>query len=660
MNGILRRWLIGKPLETERAAHEKLPKILALPVFASDAMSSVAYATGEIMAALIAAGTMYFTYTFPIGIAIAVLLVIVTTSYRQTVLAYPGGGGAYIVARENLGILAATVAGAALLIDYVLTVAVSISAGTAALRSLSLTMLGQSFPVVWVALFFLAIVTIINLRGVKESGLVFAIPAYAFVLTVITVIGIGLWKHYLGAGIPLAHSLPDFQAAKTPGALHPVGTVTGLALFALLLHGFASGCAALTGVEAISNGVTAFRQPSSRNAAITMIWMSAILGVLFLGLSFLAVHVHALPENAVVHGQRIQETVVSQIGRMVTQDLPGGPILYVSLQVLTAVILVIAANTAFADFPRLSALIARDSFLPRQLANVGDRLVFDRGIVALAVLSGLLIAWRKGDVHLLIPLYAVGVFLSFTMSQAGMVKRWWSTRSQGWRWKAAVNGFGSVVTFVVLCVILYVKFLHGAWLVAVLIPALVLLFLRIHAHYEAVRYQLSVRDVEPSSVRVPKHAVVVLVPSVTQGVLNSMAYARSMAGEVRGIHIEIDPERTPRLREEWMRFFPDSVLVILSSPYRSVVHPLMEYLDEVDRETPFTQTTVVLPEFVPHRAWQQMLHGQTGMVLKWALLRRKNVVVTNVRYHLGKETVSLRDMLDVRQGNPGNPVSLSR
>ncbi len=648
MPNALRRFLIGRPIATQRAAHEKLPKILALPVFASDAMSSVAYATGEMMAALLIAGYLMgplaiSEYTIPLSIGIVALLVIVVTSYRQAVLAYPGGGGAYMVASDNLGPLPAQIVGAALLIDYLLTVSVSISAGSAAIRSLVLTMSDGRVDVnvVLVALVGIGIITLLNLRGVRESGKIIAVPVYLFIITLLTLIGAGLWQHYVGGGLNLANAPEVFEAARPrPETLHGTAMAAGVGVF-LLLHAFASGCAALTGIEAISVGVTSFRQPAGRNAAITMVWMALILSVLFLGVSFLAVHVNALPETA----EGVKLTVIAQIGRAVF----GDGVLFAMLQILTAVFLVLAANTAFAGFPALGAIIAKDGFLPRQLANIGDRLVFDRGIIVLATLAGLLIWYKKADVHQLIPLYAVGVFLSFTIAQAGLVRRWLRLKSPGWWWKASINGFGATLTFIVMLVFAIVKFTSGAWLVVVLIPAMVLVFLRIHAHYEAMRAQLSIRDFDPSTMVVPKHAVLVLIPSVTRGVLRAMLYARSLAGEVRGIHIETDPDRTKRLRDEWVQFLPDVSLVILESPYRSVVDPLLRYLDEVQSERPNTQVTVILPEFVAPHWWQNLLHGQTGLVLKLALLGRKNVVVTNVRYHLAEEHVSLRDMLDVQK-----------
>lgn len=642
----VKRLLLGRRLRTEQAAEERLPKFLALPIFASDALSSVAYGIGEIMAALLVAGTAHFHWTLPISIGIVVLLAIVATSYRQTVLAYPGGGGAYIVARDNLGIVFAQVAGAALLIDYILTVAVSVSSGVAAVKSLVWTQFHIMIPIVAVAVGAVIVVALINLRGVKETGAIFAAPTYLFIAIVSIVIAVGLWK-YFNSSIPLAFSGDAFRNAvpHTESVVsHPHLQTLG---WFLILHAFASGCAALTGVEAISNGVTAFKQPAARNAAITMIWMAAIMGVFIVGLSWLAVQVQALPDTA----EGVHETVVSQIGRMVmgAGQSPVGTVVYYLLQVFTALILILAANTSFAGFPRLAAIIARDGFLPRQLSNLGDRLVYDRGIIALTLLSILLIIWKKGDVHQLIPLYAVGVFLSFSISQTGMVRRWLRLRTSGWQWKVLVNGIGAIVTFIVLLVIAVVKFMHGAYLVVLLIPLLVLMFLRIHAHYHSVKCETEVVEEELLNVVPPKHAVLVLTPGMTRGALVAVNYARTLAGDIRVIHVEVDPEKTPAFRDMWLKYFPNVTLVILASPYRSIVEPVLAYLDEVQKEAPNTQITVVLPEMVVTKPWQNLLHGQTALVLKLHLLGRKDVVVTNVRYHMTPEKISLNDMFMIQK-----------
>lgn len=637
----LKRLLIGRRLRTEQSEQERLPKILALPIFASDALSSVAYATGEIMAALLLVGTSVFYLTVPISLAIVALLFIVATSYRQTVLAYPGGGGAYIVARENLGILAAQVAGSAILIDYVLTVAVSVSSGVAAIRSLVWTQYGVTIPIVTVAVAAVIVVALINLRGVKESGAIFAIPTYMFIAIVMVLIGFGLWL-FFHHSIPAAWPAETFQNAVPGGytEIRPLG-------WFLILQAFASGCAALTGVEAISDGCTAFKQPVGRNAAITMVWLAVILGFLFLGLSWLAVQVQALPETAV----GVHETVVSQIGRSIlgAGQSPVGTVIYFLLQVFTALILVLAANTSFAGFPRLAAIIARDGFLPKQLGNLGDRLVFDRGIITLTILSVALIIWKQADVHRLIPLYAVGVFLSFTISQAGLVLRWCRLRSPGWQWKATINGIGATVTGIVLMVITVVKFIHGAYLVVILIPAMVFVFLKIHAHYKSVEHQALLFPQKLVSHTPLKHAVLVLIPGLSRGALEAVEYARSLAGDIRVIHIEVDPEKTPAFRAAWLEHFPDVTLVILASPYRSLIDPLVAYLDEVQKETPNTQITVVLPEIVPARRWQNLLHGQSALMLNLHLMNRKHVVVTNVRYHMEQEDIPFSDLVSVDQ-----------
>jgi amino acid transporter len=544
------------------------------------------------------------------------------------------------VARDNLGVLVAQIAGASLLIDYILTVAVSASAGVDAVNSLWQVYYGHGIPVLEVCLAAVLVIMIINLRGVRESGVIFAIPTYLFMLVVFLLIGFGAWQMMHGT-LGLAHPMQEFLAAQAGSEANPDVPATGVMLGAfLLMHAFASGCTAMTGVEAISNGTKAFQEPSARNAAKTMVYMALLLGAMFAGLTFFAVHTNTLPEVAIgFHG----ETTMSQIGRTI---FGKGP-LYLWLQLSTALILFLAANTSFAGFPHLGALIAQDGFLPKPLSNLGDRLVYDRGIVALGVLAALLIIWRHADVHSLIPLYAVGVFLSFTISQTGMFLRWRRLRTPGWRLKALINGVGAVITCLVLVLIGVVKFVHGAWLVVVLIPLLVLLFLRIHAHYVSVREQLKlVPNSKPLDEIPPQHAVLVLVPGPTKGAMEAVDYARSLTGDCRAIHVEAEPEKTPALREEWMRHCAAVPLVILSSPFRSVVDPLMEYLDEVQRETPTTRVTVVLPEFVAPHWWQNLLHGHTGLLLKLALLNRKNVVVTNVRYHLADERVSLREMLD--------------
>lgn len=628
----IRRALLGKPIPTEHAHHEKLSKILALPVFASDALSSTAYASEEIMAALLLAGAGYFYLTPRLSLGIVVLLTIVVISYRQTVMAYPSGGGAYIVSKDNLGDLPAQAAGAALLIDYVLTVSVSIAAGIAAITSLLETVahLHIEHYIVPLCLLATAFVALMNLRGVRESGLAFALPSYSFVAIMYLLLAVGFYKWATG-GIVAAHSHEALLGARPgneAGSAHVLQTLTPF----LLLRAFASGCTALTGTEAISNGVTAFREPATKNAATVMTWMGVILGSVFLGLSYLAVHVQAIPPTA----EGYSETVVSQVGRTVFHSIGptvgGQSILYFFLQIATGAILILAANTSFADFPRLSSLMARDGYLPRQLSNIGDKLVFNNGILLLALFSGLLIILFRGSVNALIPLYCVGVFLSFTLSQAGMVTHWRKLKTAGWHLKAVVNGIGSVATCIVMVVFGVVKFASGAWIVIILIPALIVLFNRIHAHYRSVAAQLSLEGYRPRQGW--RHHVLVLAPDIHQGVIPALQYARSISEDARALHVAIDPAREKRVRERftlWSRGVP---LVVLPSPYRSLIEPVMTYIDELQRRDPNSIITVVIPEFVPTGWWPKLLHGHGGLLLAMRLHFRPGVVVTNIPYHI--------------------------
>ncbi len=625
-----RRVLFGPPIPSHREEEERLRKLLALPIFSSDALSSVAYATQEIILTLLLAGAglAAYWYTMPIGFAIVFLLVVVTISYRQTIFAYPGGGGAYIVARDNLGIKAALIAGASLLLDYILTVAVSVAAGIDAIisaaahdRSLFATLDHYRVEMCLVAIVLL---TVANLRGVKEAGVVFALPTYCFMALTAGVLVWGTVRLTAGnlAPIPVEHPL-----------------VTGHSLgLLLLLKAFASGCAALTGVEAISNGVTAFKAPSARNAAITMSWMAAILAVLFLGITFFATHLH-------VQYQTGGETVISQVSRAVY----GTGALYYALQIATCGILVLAANTSFAGFPRLCALQAADGFLPRQLRNVGDRLVFSNGIIILALLAAGIIAVFGGHTDYLIPLYAVGVFLSFTLAQGGMVKRWFRLKSAGWQWKALVNGVGAVVTGTVTAVIVVSKWAAGepipifgfriptgAWMIVLLIPALVYLFFLIYNHYRYIAKQLTLEEFVKPKPRV--NTVLVLVPDVHRGVIPAIQFARSISPTARAVHVELNPAKTERLLQRWAEWGEGTPLVILESPYRALAEPLLSYLDTVEDEREDDHIVLVLPEFVPGKWWEKVLHNQTGLMLKLALLAKRNVVVCNVRYFLNPFT----------------------
>jgi amino acid transporter len=616
----LRQTLIGAPLPSARMLEERLGKIQALAIFSSDALSSVAYATEETLLVLILAGTASLTLSVPISLAIVALLAIVASSYYQTIHGYPTGGGAYVVAYDNLGVLPGLTAAASLLIDYVLTVAVSVTAGVAAITS--------AFPAVYpfrVELCVLAIMLIAwtNLRGVRESGSLFAIPTYGFVVLLLTLIATGLVRLTTGTLVPMSPQVPP---AVEDG-------VQALTLF-LVLRAFASGCTALTGVEAISNGIPAFRQPEAKNAGRTLIAMAVLLGTMFLGISLLARALQIIPLE--------HETVVSQIGRQVF----GDGALYVALQAATALILVLAANTSFAGFPRLAAILARDRYLPRQLTNLGDRLVFANGIVALALLASALVILFGGKTHRLIPLYAVGVFLSFTLSQAGMVRHWRKEGGARWRWKAGLNGLGALATGIVLVVITVAKFSHGAWIVIVLIPGFVWMFFRIRQHYLAVGKQLSLEGQTPERwtglASRNRQKVVIPVSGVHRGTLDGLRFARSLSKDVTAVIVDVEAEVTARVLDKWPQWGHGIPLVVLESPYRSTIGPLLEFLGEADQRDPERGlAVVVLPEFVPARWWQDLLHNQTAGFIKRALLYRrgrngKDRVIIDVPYHLYK------------------------
>jgi amino acid transporter len=610
---LLRRFLLGSPLPTAEEARQRLTKTEALAVFSSDALSSVAYATEEILLVLVVAGPAALGLSAPIALAITALLAIVTTSYYQTIHGYPSGGGAYIVAYDNLGVWPGLVAAAALLIDYVLTVAVSITAGVAAVVS--------AFPVllpfrVELCLLAIAFVAWANLRGVRESGVLFAVPTYGFVLVFLLLIGVGIARLSAGTLSPAHVS----ATATLMGGTRPL-------LLLLVLRAFASGCTAMTGVEAISNGIPAFRKPEADNAGKTLLAMAALLGVMFLGIAILARSLGIVPVE--------EETVVSQIGRQVL----GGGSLYLILQGATALILVLAANTSFADFPRLSAILARARYLPRQLTNLGDRLVFANGIVALAFLASVLVVVFGGRTHRLIPLYAVGVFLSFTLSQAGMVRHWQRWRGQGWRWKAVVNGLGATATGIVLVIIVASKFAQGAWIVALLIPGFVWVFHVIRRHYVTLAEQLSLDGLAPEQWRElsahDKHKVVMPVSGMHRGTLAALRFARMLSRDVTAVVVDVDPEVTARVREKWPVWGYGVPLIVLESPYRSTLGPLLAYLEKVDeREPERGPAVVVLPEFIPARWWHHLLHNQTALLI--------NTVLTYQRGETGRDRVIIR------------------
>ena len=603
-------FLLGNPIPTARESHERLTKLKALAVFSSDALSSVAYATEEIMKVLIlvSAGILYLT--LPISGVIVLLLAIVVVSYQQTIRAYPSGGGSYIVANDNLGMLAGLTAAGALLVDYVLTVSVSIASGVAQITSIEPDWLPYLMPMSVAAV---VLIMLGNLRGIRESGSIFAVPTYLFVGMMYLLIGYGLYRLFFGGG--MVYEPPSSVRA-------PVGET--LTLF-VLMRAFAQGCTAMTGTEAISNGVPAFKSPESMNARKTLVAMGILLGTMFMGLSYLAVQLQILPSN--------DETVISQIGRTV---FGSGP-LWVVLQIATALILILAANTSFSDFPRLSSILARDRFLPRLFQFRGDRLAFTTGIVALSLLSIALLVIFNGSLDALIPLYAVGVFTSFTLSQAGMVIHWRRLREPGWQRSAVINGVGAVATAIVTLVIAITKFAEGAWLVILLIPMLIALFWGIQRHYVVLE-----RARRAETPLLPEEVIVrAVVPIADSGVQarQALAFARAIAPDdqhVVAVHVTDDESSAERLRREWEEWEPGVELIIVESPFRSLAGPLLAYIDALKETHPKDTITVVLPEFVPTHWWEQLLHNQTALRLKAALLFHPGIVVTNVPYHMAR------------------------
>lgn len=622
-----RRWLVGRPLSTADAPHEAVGKTVGLAIFASDALSSNAYATQEILVILALAGVGAFFNVFPIAVAIVFLLVLVTLSYQQTIHAYPGGGGAYIVARDNLGAKPAEIAGAALLTDYVLTVAVSMSSGVAQLAS--------AFPSLFehrvaIAITLVVVIAILNLRGVRESGAIFALPTYFFIVTMFTTVGVGLYRALAGT----LGTVTDAPRIEHLGS-------QPMTLF-LLLHAFSSGTAALTGVEAISNGIGAFKEPRSRNAAITLLWMSGILATLFLGISYLVVPIAAVPSES--------ETVISQLARTV---FDGRNAMYLAVIAGTTVILIMAANTAYAGFPRLAALQAADGYLPRQLTYRGSRLVYSRGILLLAAVASFLIWLFDASVTRLIPLYAIGVFLSFTLSQAGMTRRWWKighlptgveVQERGsvlrfdrlWLLKMITNGVGAVATAVVTLVFTVTKFQDGAWFVIVLIPVLVAIFSMIHGHYVDMAGDLSLEHYGALP-RPRRHRVILPISGVHRGTVAALRYARMLSNDITAVYVSTDPEKAAWVDRKWGLWGNGIRLVVVESPYRQLVEPLLAYIEQVDSQRqPHEMITIVVPQFVPEKRWHNLLHAQTAVVLRMALLGKPGIVITSVPYQVGR------------------------
>ncbi|MBI3793390.1 MAG: APC family permease [Nitrospinae bacterium] len=597
----LKTFLIGQPIDSVKEKRERLNKITGLAVFSSDAISSVAYATEEMLIPLAMLGLMAVHFSIQISAAIIALIVIVALSYTQTIRAYPNGGGSYIVARENLGEKTGLVAAAALMIDYVLTVIVSISAGVAAITSAFPSL---SLHTVLLCLLSLLIIIVVNLRGLRESGAIFSGPVYVFIGSLLLLVAVGAYKFHGGMVKP--------QNVFVAGALDAVPTF-------IILRAFASGCTALTGIEAVANGVKAFQAPESRNAAITVTWMAAILGVLFIGISYDAYVYGILPKDG--------ETVVSQLASAV---FGIGPIYYV-IQFATFFILVLAANTAFADFPRLSSILAADSFFPRQLASLGDKLVFSNGIILLGVFSAVLLVVFEGDTHLMIPLYTIGVFIAFTLSQAGMVVHWFKKREKWWIFSMTMNGVGAIATFLVFLVVSYSKFVLGAWIALAAVPAIIFFMHKIHTHYKSISEQLAPRELSSAS-EYAHHSVIIPIGGVNKAVINSIRYAKAISNDVTAIYVCLDTSKATITKELWDKFGMKVPLLVLDSPYRSIIEPVVDYIEEVRKDYKNGVITVILPELVPSRWWEHLLHNQTALLLKGILLFKKGVVSTSVPY----------------------------
>ena len=599
----LKKFLIGHPLETTALQEQRLSKKAALAVFASDSLSSVAYATEAMMLALMGASVVVLSLTVPASIVIVGLLVVLVISYSQSIYAYPTGGGDYTVAKHNLGIVPGLTAGAALLFDYVLTVAVSVTAGIAAITSAVPALHEHRLGLVLLAIF---LILLANLRGVRESAQVFAFPVYAFITMAFALVFMGLKSYFTGN-------------LETPPAA-PASPELGSLAFLLLLRAFASGCTALTGIEAIANGVKAFRNPISRNASITLFTLAVILGSLFLGITVLILLGGITP----VEG----ETVLSQLARQVF----GTSTFYYIFQITTMGVLILAANTSFSGFPRLASVMAQDRFLPRQLANLGDRLVFSNGVLILALAASLLVILFRAEVHALIPLYMIGVFISFTLCQAGLVRHWMKTDISGRHARMALNAVGASLTGLALLVVAWFKFADGAWVVIVVIPSMVWIFYRIRRHYQLLRGQVSLAAYKKD---LPfKHTVIMPVSGINKVVLKALQYAQSISKDVIAVLVNVENLDAEKLASDWNQRAPDVPLVILESPYRSVLSPFLTLVEDIQKFRNDDIVTVLLPEFVSARWWEHLLHNQTGLLIKAALLFKPNIVVTSVPYHI--------------------------
>ncbi len=612
MFNIIKNFVIGSPLPTFQLSEKRLNKVRALAAFSPDALSSIAYANQEIYQGLLIAGAAGLILSFPIALAISLLLIIVTLSYSQTISGYPSGGGSYIVARENLGTLPGLVAAAALMVDYVLTAAVSLTAGVAAITSA----LPELAPYrVWIALAILAILTLLNMRGLQETGTFMSVPVYLFLAAYISMILFG--------GIHLILSGPVPMSAAAPPPLQPLTLI-------LALHAFSAGCTAMTGIESISNGVPAFKPPSSTNARKTLTIMAVLMSFLFIGSMGLTQYLGVIAKPG--------ETILSALAH----QLFGSTAAYYGIQVVTLLILAVAANTSFADFPRVAAILANDRFLPRQMSALGDRLVFNNGIIVLTTATAALIVLFNGDTHALIPLFAIGAFMAFTLSQTGMVFHWIRSKDKNRITKAFFNGLGAIVTAATLIIIAVNKFLEGAWISVLVIPILILGFYSIRVHYRRVSAQLSLHGLPPSLKPFPPQRVVVPISGIHRGIMDATNFARSISDQVTAVYIELEPGAGEAIRKDWESWWPDVPLVVVPSPYRSIVDPILKFLDETDREhNDGQQAVLVLPEFIPAYSWQSALHNQSAMLIKKALLYQRRQsgyqrVIIDVPFHLNK------------------------
>ena len=630
----LKRVLFGKPLASDRLEHERLNKKTALAVLSSDAISSVAYATEQTLLVLAVLGTAALNYVIPISAVIVALLVLVAVSYRQTIFAYPAGGGSYTVAKDNLGTGPGLIAAAALLTDYILTVSVSISSGVAAITSAYPSLVPHT---VTLCLSAIAVLMLVNLRGVRESGIAFSVPTYVFIALMLLLIGTGLTRGMMGHELAPLATAPKVDPVSA--SQHGFSMPMGFALTYLLLRAFAEGCVAMTGTEAISNGVGAFRKPSSHNAAVTLGWMAAILATFFLGTSYLAHHYAVMPSAT--------ETVLSQIGRHVL----GGGALYYALQYATFAVLVLAANTAFADFPRLASILAADGYMPRQFSARGDRLAFSNGIIVLALMAALLVYLFHGDTSALIPLYAIGVFVCFTLSQAGMVVHWFKLKDAGWQRRALLNGVGALATAVVSVVQVVTKFSAGAWIVTIIIPVIIVMLRAIHRHYENFSKELAYTGQSP--LMFLHHTVIVPVNGINKPTAGALVYATTISEDVRAVYVEVDNVATERMKVAWEEWDIGVPLVVIPSPFRSVLRPIVDYVEGLSERGETDLVTIVVPEIMPRHWWEHLLHNKTALFIRTAFMFRQNVVVTAVPYLVGRaprlhDLVNFDEMLATR------------